>query len=249
MTTLLIDADIVAFRSAAAAEQKIDWEDGEGPQYASDEQYCIDTAHGLIHEYVAELQADDVLLCFSDVENWRKRLWRGYKAHRTARRPELLEAVKISLANGYANLTYRGCEGDDVIGIQATSGRYPCVIVSEDKDLLTIPGRVWNPRYPDRGVRYITRREAHCWHMTQTLIGDTTDGYPGCRGIGPKSKFVALLQDAEPEEMWDIVVEAFQSKGKTEDDALLQARLAYILWAADWDGQSPRLWDPKFLIR
>ena len=45
---------------------------------------------------------------------------------------------------------------------------------------------------------------------------------------------------------WATVVKAFESKGLTEEDALLNARLAKILTHEDYDAkrQEPKLWTP-----
>jgi len=44
--------------------------------------------------------------------------------------------------------------------------------------------------------------------------------------------------------MWPVVVAAFEKQGLTEDDALVQARLARILRPNDYDGESITLWQP-----
>jgi len=46
--------------------------------------------------------------------------------------------------------------------------------------------------------------------------------------------------------MWSAVVDAYESKGLTEEDAVMQARMARILRAEDWDfgKKAPRLWCP-----
>jgi DNA polymerase-1 len=100
----------------------------------------------------------------------------------------------------------------------------------------------------------ITETQADYWHLYQTLIGDATDGYKGCPGIGPK-KAERLLDDTDwtsecgqtwSQAMWVKVVEAFVSAGLTEADALRRARLARILRWSDWDSENkqPKLWTP-----
>jgi len=64
------------------------------------------------------------------------------------------------------------------------------------------------------------------WHLIQTLAGDQTDGYSGVPGIGIK-RAVALFE--EDGYTWKTVVKAFEDKDLTEDDALMNARLARIL--------------------
>jgi DNA polymerase-1 len=117
------------------------------------------------------------------------------------------------------------------------------IIVSQDKDMQTIPTQVW--RQGD--LVSVTELEADYFHMFQTLTGDITDGYKGCPGIG-KVKAEKLLNAAmeKDENMWGPVVAAYEKAGLTEDDALRQARLARILRFSDWDNvnKKPILWCP-----
>lgn len=114
------------------------------------------------------------------------------------------------------------------------------IIVSEDKDLQTIPGWIWNPA-KDAKPRYISEEQADYFHLYQTLVGDTTDGYKGCPGIG-KTKAPGILQEGG----WEAVRSAYARKGLTEEDALLQARVARICRASDYDfkKQEVILWNP-----
>ena len=64
------------------------------------------------------------------------------------------------------------------------------------------------------------------------MAGDQTDGYAGVPGIGVK-RAVQLFE--ENGYNWKTVVDAFEAKGLTEEDALTNARLAKILTASDYD--------------
>ena len=87
----------------------------------------------------------------------------------------------------------------------------------------------------------ITEDEANYFHLYQTLIGDTADNYKGCPGIGPVTAH--RLLSVSP--TWATVKDAFALKGLSEDDALLQARIARILRATDVDANyKPILWKP-----
>ena len=80
--------------------------------------------------------------------------------------------------------------------------------------------------------------------MIQTLAGDQTDGYSGVPGIGVKRAETLFNKEGYS---WTTVVKAFTDKGLTEEDALLNARLARILTIDDYDTneQQPKLWSPE----
>jgi DNA polymerase-1 len=101
-----------------------------------------------------------------------------------------------------------------------------------------IPGRL----YDLKEQTIITETEGWQWFLIQTLAGDSTDGYSGAPGFGVKtsSKFFS-----ENGYTWNSVVSAFASKGLTEEDALMNARLAKILTSNDYDGTKPILWSPS----
>ena len=144
-----------------------------------------------------------------------------------------------------------GLEADDCLGILATlpsfmRGRQK-VIVSVDKDMKGIPGFFYDMGKPDLGIQPISREDADLWHMTQTLIGDAADGYPGCPKIGPMT--AKKLFDGIPRDyghLWPVVAGAFEKAGFGEAETVTQARLARILRAEDWDFNTKevKLWTP-----
>jgi DNA polymerase-1 len=81
----------------------------------------------------------------------------------------------------------------------------------------------------------------------QTLTGDATDGYKGCPGVGPvKAKRILDKAIEEDIDMWDAVVDTFIKAKLSRDEAILQARMAYILRKDQYDGLDiyPKLWYP-----
>ena len=137
------------------------------------------------------------------------------------------------------------------MGILATWDKYKPnmhkVIVSEDKDLLTIGAPIFNPR-TDEKIWTPTQQEAERFFMYQTLKGDITDGYsglPSCGDVGANK----ILDKADEEGIpyWEAVVAAFKKKGLTEQDALIQARCARILRAEDYNfkDKEVKLWEPS----
>ncbi len=142
-----------------------------------------------------------------------------------------------------------GFEGDDVMGILATHPKLirEKIIVSIDKDMETIPSddcRWGTDEASSRGsIRPI---EADYYHMLQTLTGDTTDGYKGCPGIGPKKAEAILAGTFEDPQNCGLVVAAYEKAGLTEDDPIVQARMAASSAPSDYDftKKEPILWNP-----
>lgn len=237
--TLLLDADIVAYKCAANAEDIFRFNPDEPHAVAvhvGDPDEACRNVDAYIAELADELGASRVVICLTDEVNFRKQLDPTYKSNRAGtRKPEHLLLMKQYMAAEYPSYVRARLEADDVMGILATTERFiegEKIIVSEDKDMRTVPALLFNPRKEgkDRKVVHVSELEAARFHMEQTITGDPTDGYPGCYGIGAKSPWVAAVRECnEIKDLWPIVVQAYASKGKTEEDALLQARLAFIL--------------------
>lgn len=253
---LLIDADVLAYRAAAGAEKVICFEEDSCFPLCSlaDAQAAF---FGQLYAILDQLGTSDCALCFSDDRNggFRRKLFPGYKANRDGKpRPVALKFLREALMRDGADVPIYikpGLEADDCLGILATlpsfmRGRQK-IIVSVDKDMKSIPGFFYDMGKPDLGIQPVSREDADLWHMTQTLIGDAADGYPGCPKIGPmtaKKLFDGIPRDYE--HLWPVVVSAFEKAGFGEDEAVTQARLARILRAEDWDFNTKevKLWTP-----
>lgn len=158
-------------------------------------------------------------------------------------------AIKDYIKERYNTFERPDLEGDDVLGILATSDKIikgEKVIVSLDKDLKTIPALICDMRSFE--IQKITEAEADYMHMYQTLTGDTTDGYSGCPSVGPKIAERLLAEtDRTYETMWPVVVEQYKRKGLSEDVALTMARVARICRRDDYDFKKREviLWEPS----
>ena len=244
--TLLIDGDVEAFKAASVSQESIDWGD-EDESMDLDKEGARDYLVSALSHYQKHLKAPEIIICLTHECNWRKELCPDYKANRKdAARPLLLQYCREFLASHYRVECWPRLEADDVMGILSQSIRNS-IIVSVDKDMKTIPCRLFNPGRSNEGVVTITPTDAFINHMYQTLTGDSTDGFKGCPGIGPK-KATKILREATPEldspgsvwdqtidfengkvNVWNAVVNSFVSSELTAEDALMQARLAYIL--------------------
>lgn len=254
MRTLLIDADIVAFQHAAAAQKSWDWDDGDVTTQVDELDNVTPHIEATLENLRKRLRANAFIICLSCPadEGWRRKILPAYKANRGTK-PELLGAIKGWLHDNYRTYLKPTLEADDVMGILSTHPKLipgEKVIVSIDKDMQTIPGLLFNPN-KDTKPRLITEEEANHWHLYQTLVGDTTDNYKGCPGVGPKKAEVILLtaddDGTAPGGKWPGVVRAFKDRGLTEDDALLQARVARICRHTDYDFKRKEviLWAPR----
>lgn len=249
--TLLIDGDLILYKSTSAVE--VDWRINEDHHILfSNAAEAFDLFVQQIDRLKADLSTDDVVIAFTRGNSFRTTINPTYKAPRQGNRKPLAFAdVRERVERTYRTLIHPGLEADDVLGIWATRGTFTNpIIVSEDKDLKTIPGKL----YRQNELMEITEEMADYNFYFQTLTGDVTDGYPGCPGIGPKTAEKILMAKKHPEQpeaelrasWWKRVVDAYEHAGLTEADAILQARMARILRASDWDDKrkEPILWEP-----
>ena len=227
----LIDADVIAYRTIAIGER-----DELTVEQIIEE--AIKTAwlwRGLVG-------SADPLLIFSGPKNYRKHLMTEYKSHRKPK-PECYVEVVEGMKAKMPHKSIEGLEGDDVMGILQTSDVYGnTAILSIDKDMKTIPGRLVNPdKWPDENGN-ISNEEADYNWMYQTLVGDSADGFKGCPGIGPKKAEKALDGIKGLDALWDKVLSMFND----EQLAIDNARLARILRRKDYDAEHKRvkLWHP-----
>jgi len=232
---LLIDADYIVYKNCAAAEYDIDWGDDVimvGSKFSE----AYNGVKRDLDRISGEFFDSEVILFFSDSTNFRKRVAPDYKGHRNRKKPCGYRRVIYKLHDEYKVIRMPELEADDAMGIYATSND-DCVVVSPDKDMKQIPGRLYNMEE----MFTIDKQSGWEWFLIQTLAGDSTDGYSGAPGFGIKTsaKFFA-----EYGYTWNSVVRAFIQKGLTEEDALRNARLAKILTADDYDN-GPILFNPS----
>lgn len=252
MKTLLVDGDIIAYTCSAVTDVSVDWDDdGTKSKYGNEEQARAQTIKTL-NDLKDLLDADRVIVCLSDPSRryFRHDIYPDYKKQRTHGTPPCdLSAVKQMLRDGIGGFETKSVatlEADDVMGIMMT---HPTmvegekVIVTSDKDLNQIPGMHYNTR---------TGKSADVWPMEadvffylQALMGDTTDGYPGCPKIGPV-KATKILSEVVGVETWKAIVSTYAAKGFDEQYALTQARVARICQHTDYDfiNKKVKLWTP-----
>lgn len=243
-TTLLVDGDILAYRAAMLAEKSINWGEGMWTIHAYENE-ALDILQNQIATLAEAFPGSESVYALTDGVNFRTKVYPLYKSNRKeVRKPMLLPFIRQHMLDTYRTYLRPTLEGDDCLGILATSPTIipgEKIIVSIDKDMKTIPGRYYD--FNKKKLHDLTPEQADWWHLYQTLIGDTTDGYPGCKGIGPVAA-TRLLETKGAS--WETVVTAYAKAGLTEQDALVQARCARILHASDYDFKKKEvvLWTP-----
>jgi 5'-3' exonuclease len=274
MRTALIDGDSFIYEATSANEYEAQWDHWLWSLWCDFELACAHFDRR-IAEIKEAAEADAVVIALTDTTNWRKAIMPTYKHNRLkVRKPICYQPLREYCSEKYPTFMRPGLEGDDVLGILAT-GNFPQygerIIVSIDKDLQTVPGRHMRLDDEEHSLRLITVEEADRFHLLQTLAGDPTDGYSGCPGIGmktaqelldtglvlvprpktisrgPRKGVIETEWVAEAEGTpWEIVVSAYQSKGLGEEAALLNARVARICRASDYDftKKEVKLWVP-----
>lgn len=293
---LALDMDYFIFSAMSASETEQDWGDdlwtlecdhakARSIMFGTIKAIKKDIAKQLEKKYPklrAEGAYEFVDICvISGKGNWRLDILDTYKGNRVTKRkpvgyPAFCEAMMDHYPIGYR---VDGREGDDTLGILMSdpkaAGFDRVIGVSCDKDFNTIPGDFfWLT--PMELIRN-DLASADKWHMRQTLMGDTTDGYGGVPGVGEafegslmdwldnpkvyenyehellrgarKGQFETRQRSREPEDgetLWDCMVSLAKCQGMSEEDLLVQARVARILRAGEWNEETgePILWTP-----
>ena len=237
---LLIDCDYIVYKCCASAETEMDFGDDVivVTSNFSEAMKCVKRDLERVKTEFGSFFDTDLVLFFTSPNNFRKKILPEYKGHRQRKKPCGFKRVINNLKLEYKVIIKDTLEADDTMGMYAT--KYPGnIIVSPDKDMRQIPGKLYDFKEtveitPDQGAK---------WHLIQTLAGDNTDGYSGVPGIGVK-KAEKIFE--EKGYTWKAVVETFEEKDMTEEDALCNARLARILTSEDYnfDTKEPILWTP-----
>lgn len=182
----LIDADIVAYRCAAASENE-------------NEDIAVYRTHDLMRRILHDTSATEYEAFLSGQNNFRKEVDPLYKANRTQPRPRHYELCREALVTEWKARVADGVEADDEIGLAATAyftQAQPFLVASIDKDLKQLPGKHYN--FVTQEFAFITPLDASKTFYTQLLVGDRADNVLGVQGIG-KVKAARLIDPLHEE--------------------------------------------------
>lgn len=252
--TVLIDADSILYKVGFAIEEKTIWNEteveteGAEPdiEYTTDLQQCYETADKIIENILFACDCVDSLLVFTGSTNFRNDNPLGYKQHRKElRKPTGYQEIKDYIFGKYNCYQHEGIEADDYVVYLKTTYPKDYFLAAIDKDVLyQTPGYHYN--YGKDEYVQISNRKAMLFEYYQCLVGDTSDGYKGCPGIGPVKAKAILKECTDEQSVWKAVVEAYESKGLTEEDAVNTMRLCsmhqfngteVVLWSTDSIGR------------
>lgn len=250
----LLDGDIILYRAAVKSKSvaqmapmcdpNVDMSLHNFVYLTSALQFIDETVQAWMSKYWCR----NSIICLSSryCSNFRKLIYQHYKAQRPEK-PFGYWKLYEYCTNYYTVISRNFLESDDIMGILVTSAGYSkFVLVSIDKDLDTLPGLHLNLDKMD-GVYIISQLKADSFWRFQTLVGDSTDNYPGCPRVGK----VRAARWLDMEDSWDTVFNVFGKAGQTRNEAIMQARIARILRDGDvrlksspGDALAIRLWNP-----
>lgn len=205
-----------------------------------DKDVALLRAEDLITRILHETEATEYTVYLGGVGNFRYAIYPEYKGNRKdVHKPTWLEDCREHLVLMHNAKIINDIESDDAMGIDQCSSENT-IIVSNDKDMLMIPGRHFNPI---TGVERNTSPLDGLKHFYQQLIqGDQADNIPGYDGkMRPKiPKFLQPRIDElwglkSEKEMYELVLNMYD----LDEDRLL--RNARLLWIQRKEGDE---WQP-----
>jgi DNA polymerase I len=156
---MLVDGDLLAYKITSAIEQPIDWGNDIWTLH-SDLKVAKANWEADIKYYQQYTHSKNVIICFSDKENYRKKLDSTYKSYRKKiRKPIAYAPLRDWIKKNYQWVSFPNLEGDDVLGLLATGvHKTNNVIISGDKDMRTIP--TWHCFIGDDSIEYVDQQKA-----------------------------------------------------------------------------------------
>lgn len=248
----LIDADTIAYTACLNVEEAIEvfpeelytkseWQElinnpnyvkAEGVVYEVDVARAVAKADEKLQRILDKTGCQAVELHFTGGKSgFRYKIYPEYKASRTVRRPAGLAEVKQALADKYKGMIHYEWEADDAVIARYTSSPDKFILCALDKDVLNaVAGRHFNYYESQQYNIEMKWHEtdaylAMSWPFLQTLMGDTSDNIKGLRGVGPAKAQKIINGCLTKAEMWQAVINAYVSQGRTEEDALLNMNL------------------------
>lgn len=244
MSIALIDADSLIYKSGFTFEDKTTWNEIEmelgtstvpETTITSDLLLAKNAIDTIIDNIKFKTGCSEVELWISGSDNFRYGVMPSYKHNRTTtRKPLEYDNLYKYLVSKYNANIATGYEADDVVVYLKTTYPLKYVLCAIDKDVLyQTEGNHYN--YNKDEFVSVSVEEAIRFFWFQVLIGDTTDGYSGVKGIG-KVKANKILDEIEEESLRlysgiiniyrDRIIKEYEEAGMTYDDFITTCRVA-----------------------
>lgn len=250
---LLIDADTIVYATASVMEEEElhpNWpnENYDEPRYKLD----LEAAENVIIEKLNYMKqrtgCQELQLYFttSREHNFRYKIFPQYKAGRKeVRHPAGIDQMKKLLIDKYENaFACVSYEADDEVVYLKAKDPDKYVLAAIDKDVLNaVPGRHYN--YNKDTFVETDHKAAKHWPYLQCIIGDPGDGIKGVPGIGEKRAANFVDPGMNEKDMWQGVVKAYESKGLTEEDAIITMQLVNMHQLRT---KKIKLWKPSAIV-
>ena len=176
---------------------------------------------------LAELWADELVLILAGKDNFRKVIYPSYKANRPAMEQEkkdLFAEYKEWLMGQYPYEIADGQEADDLCAIRVMA-HDDAVLVSPDKDMMTVPCKIFNPQ---KWILHdVSEDEADYNLHLQIIQGDRSDNIIGVPGYGPV-KAKKALGDKPLGKRLSRVKAVYRANALSKEYLQLQTDLIYI---------------------
>lgn len=205
---LIVDGMALLFRSffaSAAMNQFIRLEDGTPTNGVQGFARHVLTAQSM-------MKPTHIAICWDmGMHTFRNDLFEGYKSNRPAPPEEMVPqfdmAKEVAEMLGWTNFGIKGLEADDLIGSMVSKWKEEAAItiISGDKDLLQLLNPSTTIAFTKKGyteydvyteerfLREYDIQPAQFAHV-KAFMGDASDGYPGVKGIGPKTALKLIQQ-------------------------------------------------------
>lgn len=236
---IILDIESYLMRACSACKELKEISPGEFSEVyklANGKAYLKDVVEG----FKEQLDAKDVIIVLGDnKKNFRKKINPNYKHNRKAK-PLMYDKLFGWLIDTFTTVYLEGLEADDTARIifeddDNFSGRK--VIVSVDKDFYSVPCNFYRDNPADRKVVAVTRSDALQNLFVQVLEGDKTDGYEGCRNIGPVTARSLVNAETTIEDIKQIYID----NDMTEEDFERNLFMAHILGKDNYDMKTSKV--------
>ena len=224
---VLIDGDIVAYRSAFATQDLLPKDAEEKAEILLDY---------ILEETLEFPTPDQYEIYLTGSGNFRHQIAKSYEYkgnRKSAEKPIHLYHIRQYMVDKFDAIVSEGEEADDLIAIEATRLGPDTVVASIDKDMLQIPCHHFN--FGKNEWKTVDEWSGLQFFYNQILTGDRADNIVGLYRVGPV-KATKILSEAKTEkDLWEACVKAYDGD---VDRVIENARL---LWLRRTEGE---IWQP-----